>query len=310
MEISESSTSGCETWAERFIQSLGVQREHIGELLAARGQRLEQAGAFVQQQFQRLEEEIERLRADRDALSERLSEMESRPTESSGGEDCRAADEDLQRRYEMAMEDIREANDKNAELQQQLTKARSSAAKLAQQSRKPGWLDWETEKQRILDALETDTDQDDQTSKSERMGMDEVLRITDEVIAVKNREIQELKQRLEEGGLDNKDGAAEETAIKQAINTDAAIGEERNRLQELQKQWRDKLRQAEVELSLERARIARERAILDEQLCAANDSSSKANSASNKEELADRSTKGRWLSQLGLTAADREPSRR
>ena len=309
------------------MRSLDTQRERVSQFsqfLAVRGQRLEQAGGFVREQFQSLEnelktqrEEAERWREQHDALTERLNQTESRlaeaeeqRAESLPNDDGHATDEDLRRRYETAMEDLREANDKNTELQQQLSKTRSSAAKLAQQSRTPGWLDWETEKQRILAALEDDTDEDDQARKSNREETNEVLRITDEVVATKDREIQELKQRLEEEGRDSKAVTAAEALLKQTINSDEAVQQERSRLQELQKEWQEKLRQAEVELSLERATIARERAVLDEQLRVVDDASSQSTHATSKEKSSDCSASARWMTQLGLTAADREPARR
>ena len=208
-----------EAWVEQFTASLCAERDRAGEFLAAQQNRVEQAEAFVEQQLDRLEKELkaerdeaERLRIARDALTTRLAQTESRlaeaekrMAESPHGGDHRAAEEELQQRYESAMDELRLARNKNAELQQQVARARSTAAKLAQQARKPGWLDWEAEKLRILAALEADGNQDDEAQQSERLGIVEVLRITDEVIAAKDREIQQLKKRLEE---QSRDGAA------------------------------------------------------------------------------------------------------
>jgi chromosome segregation ATPase len=212
----------------------------------------------------------------------------------------------MERRLQTASEELREANEKIVELQEQLTKARSSAAKLAQRSHEPGWFDWEAEKRRILAALEADAEGEDATQKRERLGIEEVLRMNDAVIAMKDREIQELKR-----GLDSRGNGpmTEESALRQAVNADVAIQEERARLQQLQKEWREKLRQAEVELSLERAKIARERAELDEQLRSMTDSRGKIAADVVAQDSAEHGSSGRWLAQLGLTAADREPTR-
>ena len=208
-----------ETWVEQFTASLYAKRDRAGEFLAAHQKRVEQAEAFVQQQIERLEKELqaehdeaERLRIARDAVTtrlvqteSRLAEAEKRTAESPDRGDHRAAEEELQRRYEAALDDLRLARNRNTELQEQVARARSTAAKLAQQARKPGWLDWEAEKLRILAALEADDDQQDEAQQTERLGIVEVLRITDEVIAAKDHEIQQLKTRLEE---QSRDGAA------------------------------------------------------------------------------------------------------
>ena len=50
------------------------------------------------------------------------------------------------------------------------------------------------------------------------------------------------------------------------FDQDEIIREERENLKQLQQQWEEKLRKAEIDLSVERAKIARERAELEEQL--------------------------------------------
>ncbi len=79
----------------------------------------------------------------------------------------------------------------------------------------------------------------------------------------------------------------------------------------MQEQWRDKVRQAEVELALERAKIARQRAELEEQIRARGGrrAGGAAAAATDMDRLAERSAGGRWLARLGLTDADREPAR-
>lgn len=313
-----------EAWAKRFMESLGRQQARASEFLDAFQERLEQAEACVEETLEEYakewdahRDEIGRLTAERDELTARLSALEAQLAEaerernelSSRGEQV-GFDEDLQRRYDLAIEDVQTSRAKIAELQQQLTKARSSAAKLAQHSREPGWLDWETEKRRIIDALEADSDQEDEAKKTERMGIEEVLRMTDEVIAAKEQELQEIRQQLDDQGRISTVIAAETATIKQAISADAAIREERERLQQLQKEWLEKLRQAEVELSLERAKIARERADMDEQLREAKNASPNAQDKTDAQGPTVQSVRGRWLAQLGLSASDREPKRR
>ncbi len=312
MDTSPLSSSGHESWAERFTTALDAQRKRAEEFVTAKEEHLREAIVFLQQQFGELEQsvttarkELKDVQEERNALVARLAERKSAPQGSPN-----SINVDLQRRLELSQDEVQEANDRIADLQEQLTKARSSAARLAQQSRKPGWLDWESEKKRILAALEADEEDANPVRRSELLGVEEVLRMTDEIIAVKDREITDLKQRLEQRVGP---GATDDSTIKQAINSDAVIQEERNRLQQLQKEWREKLREAEVELSVERAKIARERAELDEQIRLAQESQpkpAKSADAAENGEPGERSCAGRWLAQLGLTAADREPARR
>jgi len=156
MEISPLPTPAPEVWVEQFAASLHAQRTRACEFLAAQQKRLEQAGLFVEEQLLQLEEELKgqrdeagRLHVEYDALTARLATAESRLAEAENqlasfevDGDRQRAYEDLQRRCELALDDLRQARNKNSELQQQLAKARSTAAKLAQQAQQSGRLDW------------------------------------------------------------------------------------------------------------------------------------------------------------------------
>ena len=90
-------------------------------------------------------------------------------------------------------------------------------------------------------------------------------------------------------------------AIAQMIDQDELVQQERDKLQEMQRQWEAKLRQAEIDVSLERARLARQRqeleqrnAELEEQLCHQSRESQQAPAEAGKPTR-------RWLTKLGLT---------
>ncbi|MHC4181588.1 MAG: hypothetical protein ACYSWU_29185, partial [Planctomycetota bacterium] len=74
------------------------------------------------------------------------------------------------------MEDLRELKDQNAELREQLAQARSAPSAGPATG---GALDWEAEKQRILAALESDSDEEDEQAAAERMKIEDVIRETD-----------------------------------------------------------------------------------------------------------------------------------
>ena len=322
METTSGPTSASDAWAVQFAAILHAQRDRARDFLAVRQAQFEQAGAFIEKQLAQLEEgleeqreEAERLRLVRDAMALRLSQAESRLLEAEkrlaehpkNGEQI-PADDDLQRRYEMATEDIRQSRTRINELQQQLANARSTATKLAQQAQKPGRLSWEDEKKRILAALESESGQTTAASQTERLQIEELVRSTDEIIAAKDREIEALQVQLEENSRHGEENVPNVVSNDSILNADQVIQEERERLNVLKEEWREKILQAEVEVSLERAKIARQRAELEE--LRATSKGAAAAKTDPETEQAERVTHGRWLARLGLTNADREPPRR
>ena len=124
-----------------------------------------------------------------------------------------------------------------------------------------GHLDWEAEKRRILAALELETD--DQPGPAERTKIEQVIRATDTIVADKQREVAELQDLLAGQGGNPAPVAAGAAALGKSLDQDGMIRQERESLKQLQEQWRDKLRQAEIEISVERAQIARQKAEID-----------------------------------------------
>jgi len=280
MQISPHTASGSECWAEQFAASLHAQRDRVREFLAAQEARLQQAEA-------QLEEELRQLA--------RQAEVRVAP---SG---------DFQRRYDLALDDLRELKAKNAELHQQVTRLRA-AAETARHS--GGHLDWEAEKERILAALECDFADADGQRAAERMKIESVVRTTEQVIAEKDLEIAALKQLLEEHNRKLSELPTIAAAVYEGLDKDAIIRQERATLQHLQDEWREKLRQAEIELSLERAKIARQcagmnekRRELEKQIA---DSPAATAPSSGDANLSTRPPRGQWLARLGLTEGNVE----
>jgi len=83
------------------------------------------------------------------------------------------------------------------------------------------------------------------------------------------------------------------------LNADAVIRREREQLGQLQKEWREKLRQAEIEISLQRAKLARDKARIDERLRAIENQPPPPVDPDRQQEAKKR-TRGRWLAKLGL----------
>jgi hypothetical protein len=197
---------------------------------------------------------------------------------------------------------------------QQLAEAAESPATAAPAARREqedgACRDWETEKLRLLAALESDPDKDGEPQRAERSKIDEVVQTTEKIIAEKNREIQQLLNQLEESAGATPPVADKTAAVAQTLDSSSIIQEEREQLRQLQEQWRNKLCHAEIELSLERASLARQRSELDEQMQAVQANAAKTSPAPDEDDRGARPARGRWLSRLGLTDADRERGRK
>ena len=155
--------------------------------------------------------------------------------------------------------------------------------------------EWEKQKQRLLASLEDESKPQDEKHQRERISIDETIRITDESIARKDEQIVELKKRLNEQ-IDQQGGQTlDDAATLENLDRDTRIQEQRQRLSEIQEEWEEKLRQAEVEISVERAKIARQLVELEEKRRNVAD-----NHPANCGHTAKEPTHGRWRSHLGL----------
>jgi hypothetical protein len=162
--------------------------------------------------------------------------------------------------------------------------------------------DWEAQKQRLLASLEDEDGDAGEEARKERLSIESTIRITDEVVADKDREIAELKRLLEDQTSSIGDVAIGAGAVAQLFDADEAIQQERDRLAELKTQWEGKLRQAELEISVQRAKCARERAEIDEHRRELSDLEQRLKElqeASGDDSSAAR-PKRRWLARLGL----------
>ncbi|OHB73684.1 MAG: hypothetical protein A2V70_07825 [Planctomycetes bacterium RBG_13_63_9] len=255
-------------------------------------------------------EELRDALAQRDALRARLTETEGRLAEaqsrlaSAAEGDDENEQRDYQRRYELAMEDLRELKTRNEQLQKRLNEA-SSASTTG--SVGAGVLDWETEKQRILSALESDHDEDDEEEADRRLTIEGVMQTTDQVLLEKDREIGELKQLLESQSNSVGSVAVGANAVGDLFDKDAVIQEERESLKRLQEEWKEKRRQAEIALSVERAEIARGRAEIESKLRALEKQSKESGSDQGGSAESDQPVRGRWLARLGLRDPEKHP---
>jgi len=219
----------------------------------------------------------------------------------------REENENWRQRCETAMEELRELKARNEELQLQGGRSSKNGAPGGSGA---GVLDWETEKQRILAALEADYDDEDGGENSEKIKIQEVVRKTDQILGEKEREIGELQEvlKMQTGSLG--EVAVGAAAVGQIFDSDAVIREQREHLKRLETEWEEKLRRAEIEISMERAKIAREKSQLEEKIRAMERQETEPfPRAVVEQNPLTKPTRGRWLERLGLKDIDKDESR-
>lgn len=280
-----------DTWTEHFALALQAQHARVREFLQVQRDRWRQIAAHFTRQIETLQAEVHALQATNEGLRVELltRRVEDNPTE---------LVEDDSRRYLMAIDDIRDLKARNAELQRQLLEAQSQPARRGAAAISDSGTDWEAQKRRFLAELEFD-DQHDLESTERRLKIEEIVARTDKIIAEKNCEIEELQHLLNNQSNSLGSLVVGAAALEQVLDQDAIIREERQRLQQLQDECRAKLRQAEIELAMERARLARRDAEIEEKVR----NNDLHHSSANAEALAPtgRPVRGRWRTQLGLT---------
>lgn len=278
--------------ASEQVRQLGRLR---GELEQLRGE-VSQRDASVGDE----KEQLTRLRSERDELRTRLADAEQELAQTSSDSE-RQKREDFQRRFEMAVADVRELKRRNAELEEQLAHAPAMPAGPVAKA-ESGRLDWESQKRRLLEALENDPE-DDEEARDERLTIEGTIRITDEVVAQKDKEIAELQELLNQQSSIQGSMAVGAAAIGELFDNDELIVQQRERLCQLETEWEEKLRQAEIDISRERAKLARDRAELEEKLLRVHQSQQSQGGASPAKTEPPANSKGksgRWLARLGL----------
>ncbi len=260
----------------------------------------------AEQTTQYQESLLEVLRQEQQALERQRAELERRQAEcietDRAGRELRPpqSDPELERRYQLALEDLRELNRENAQLEEQLKKVQCVQPTAKPASAGGGTLNWEAEKQRILAELESETDEEDEAGRQNRSDVKRIVRRTERIVADKDAEIAELKQLLDNQSTSVGSLAVGATALGEMLDRDAMIQEERRNLAALKGEWREKLRKAEVEMSVERAKLARQRTEVEEKLRLLEERAASTRDARGGTPAAEKPPRNRWLTRLGL----------
>lgn len=287
-ELQHSQTAAVPT-AEAHAQELARMSETLERLqteLASRFTGWEEHEQRSLQQYEALTRQIE---------GQKL-EAQARDEAGRGRKTDTGVESDYRRRYDMAMDDVRELKNRVKELEAQLAKGGGLSAAAPT----TGKLDWEAEKRRVMAALEAEGD-DDPDAEQTRQDITQVVQRTDRILAEKQREIDDLKQILDHQADNIGNVAVGATALGAMLDNDAIVREERENLRRLQQQWEERLRQSEVEISIERAKLARERLLLDDKIKEIEShSATPAEDVRPDDSRSEKPARGRWMARLGL----------
>jgi len=164
-------------------------------------------------------------------------------------------------------------------------------------------MTWEQRKKLIMQQFEDESAAEGHTEHSHnRIEAEDVLRTTQVEIDRRDKEIAELKSIVEQQSNTREGVAIGAAAIAQMLDSDELVKLEREKLAAIQREWEGKLREAEIQISTERARLSRERADLESQtrILAERAVNLPPRSNSIAETKVDGKPVRRWLEHLGL----------
>ena len=209
-------------------------------------------------------------------------------------------DSDLEQQLNILREQLIESRHETVEVRSQYNELSIRLAQYqAPTSHSSESFSWEERKLAWLRQLEHETQVENNVSPSGVLEIEKVIEQTDQEVLRRDKEIADLKSLLQEQSVASNGMAVGAAAIAQIIEADDLIIEERQRLKQLQEDWEQKQRQGEIEMSLERAKLARERLELQERM--------RSLEAMHANQVMDEKgapspgkSKGNWLARLGL----------
>lgn len=222
-----------------------------------------------------------------------LAEAKSAPKQDS------ADDSELRIQIEQLRSQLLEARHEAVELRMQ---SNDLGSRLAKYGPAPGTksetLSWEQRKEALLQQLEAETHAETPCDPRKVLDIERILEQTTSEIERRDQEIADLKTLIEQQSIAHDGMSIGVAAVAEMIESDALIISERLRLKELRDDWEQKQRQAEIEMSLERAKLARERLEIQEKIQRYEENNS--SQTDDEKQSGKTRTRGRWLARLGL----------
>lgn len=266
----------------------------------------------------------DRTSADPDGAIETPSGFDSVQTQDSDtlSEECKELESEVERLRDRVFEleyQLEEVESQNSDLASQVASTNVREAVSSSGSDASEALSWEDRKQLILEQLEEETfdadefvanlscesiDQQALASEGpyefvERL-MAEQKRLNAELSA-REQEVHELRCLLDDQSGTREGGVAiGAAAIAGLIDADELVDQERERLQLLQAEWEEKFRQGEIQASLERAKLSRERLELAKTKADLEEQLEHLRRQSRHEVESGSGTSRKWLAKLGL----------
>ncbi len=238
--------------------------------------------------------EVSQLNDQLQFLQSELSDAKARNYDSN----CEESDVRIQ--IEQLRSQLLDARHEAVELRMQSNDLGSRLAKYqgVSNGQKSESLTWEQRKEALLQQLEAETHAETPCDPRKVLEIERVLEQTSNEIDRRDREIADLKALLEQQSFAHDGMAIGVAAVAEIIESDAMIVSERLRLKELREDWEQKQRQAEIEMSMERAKLARERLDLQEKTRTYDDNNISQTDEEKKNSKA--ASRGKWLARLGL----------
>lgn len=200
---------------------------------------------------------------------------------------------------EAELADLREQNSELASRIAQLTTDSLSARK-GHGPVNPELLSWDERKKLMLQQLEQDNGSDSPDTPGiaaqDKLDIQQIITTTQSEIERRDREIEELREIIQLQSEARQGVAIGAAGVAQMLDNNDLINEERRKLQAIQQEWEAKLRQAEIDLSMERAKLARERSELELELSQLKRTSAQDQNSGSPGDKQQR----RWKNFLGL----------
>lgn len=279
-----------------------LQRENE-ELTAAQSASESAQHAQELEACEELRAQIERLETDLQETQAALEASQSNPSSDNADQanEWAAQLDDLEQQLVTAQEELTDLRSQNSDLASQLAKKQvSNSGNKPHVQFDQEALSWEERKQLILQQLEDECDvssENDLDSQAKRVDVEQILETTQAEIDRRDEELADLRSVLEQQSETKQGVAIGAAAIAQMMDEDDLISQERQKLKDIQQEWEEKLRQAEIDLSMERAKLARERRQLDSEL---KDREQERPHESSNPEPAGKGRTRKWLEHLGL----------
>ena len=243
-----------------------------------------------------------------------------------------AADEiaDLRQRNDVLHDDVSQCQrhigdleTQNTDLAKQVANTNIRQTVATAQSGSADAMSWEERRELIIEQMEADSfnadefvenlgqelrdggTKDDDTPQSPLEYLNELAaRLTkaENESVEREGEILELRMLLQNQSETRESGVAiGAAAIAQMVDSDELVVAERERLQQLQAQWEEKFRQSEIDASLERAKLSRERQELGKRADELEEQVAHMQREAKTTEDLGGTPSRRWLAKLGLS---------